>query len=128
MSTKGYDAEDASGKRYEIKAQRLTAHNDSRMLSAIRDCEAAHFDYLAGVLFNEDFSLAKACIIPFNIVLAHSKYRKHTNAHIFELKDELWALPGVSARRYTHVHPPEDQRLAIAAWNSHSRHKIDPIH
>jgi hypothetical protein len=65
------------------------------MLSAIRDCEAAHFDYLAGVLFAENFCVLKACLVPHETVLALSKYRKHTNAHIFELKDELWALPGV---------------------------------
>jgi hypothetical protein len=94
-STKGYDAADAAGKRYEIKGRRLTAHNGSRMLSAIRDCHARHFDYLAGVLYQEDFSLHKACLVPFEIVLRESKYRKHTNAHIFELKDELWATSGV---------------------------------
>ena len=33
-----------------------------------------------------------------------------------------------SARRYPHIHSPEDQRCAIAAWNSRSRHKIEPIH
>lgn len=33
-----------------------------------------------------------------------------------------------SARWYPHIHELEDQRLAIAAWNSHSRHKIEPIH
>jgi hypothetical protein len=94
-SMKGYDAVDAAGKRYEIKGRRITAHNGSRMLSAIRDCESAHFDYLAGVLFNEDFSLRGACLVPFNIVLDRSTYRKHTNAHIFELKDELWHMTGV---------------------------------
>jgi hypothetical protein len=94
-STKGYDALDASGKRYEIKGRRVTANNSSRMLSAIRDCEARHFDYLAGVLFREDFSFDKACVVPFDVVHRQSTYRKHVNAHIFELKDELWNTSGV---------------------------------
>jgi hypothetical protein len=94
-STKGYDAVDLSGKRYEIKGRRLTADNPSRMLSAIRDCDAGHFDYLAGVLFREDFSFAKACLVPFDVVLRRSTYRKNVNAHIFELKDELWNTTGV---------------------------------
>jgi hypothetical protein len=94
-STKGYDAVDISGKRYEIKGRRCTADNPSRMLSAIRDCDAGHFDYLAGVLFREDFSFAKACLVPFDVVVRRSTYRKHVNAHIFELKDELWSTTGV---------------------------------
>jgi len=64
QSTKGYNAVDKENRKYEIKSRRLTQDNPSRMLSAIRECEAAHFDFLAGVLFNEDFSLHKACLIP----------------------------------------------------------------
>lgn len=94
-NTKGYDAVDASGKRYEIKARRVTRHNPSRRLSVIRDCEARHFDFLAGVLFREDFSFDKACLIPFEVVLRRSIYNEHVNGHILELKDELWEAPGV---------------------------------
>lgn len=94
-STKGYNATDRDGHRYEIKSRRITSHNPSRMLSAIRDCKARHFDYLVGILFREDFSVYKACVVPFEIVLQESKYREHTNAHILELKDEIWSARGV---------------------------------
>jgi hypothetical protein len=94
-STKGYDAIDGAGKRYEVKARRITRRNPSRMLSAIRDCEARHFDFLAGVLFREDFSFDKACLVPFEVVLQRSTYRDHVNAHLFHLKDDLWAAVGV---------------------------------
>jgi hypothetical protein len=94
-STKEHDATDPAGKHYEIKGRRITAHNPSRMLSAIRDCEAAHFDFLAGVLFKENFSLDRACLVPFSSVVAIAKYRKHVNAHIFELKDIVWKTEGV---------------------------------
>lgn len=120
-STKGYDAADADGKRYEIKGRRLTAHNGSRMLSAIRECEKRHFDFLAGVLFNEDFSLHRACLVPFEIVLTCSKYRNHTNANIFELKEDLWMTSGVvditralAAVMETLDPPPTGSRAAIA--------------
>lgn len=89
------DGTDRDGHRYEVKSRRLTAHNPSRMLSAIRDCKAQHFDYLVGILFREDFSVHKACIVPFSIVLQESKYNKHQNANILELKDEIWFAPGV---------------------------------
>jgi hypothetical protein len=54
-STKGYDAKDKRGRRYEIKSRRLTVENPSRQLSAIRDMEREHFDFLAIVLFSSDF-------------------------------------------------------------------------
>ena len=95
-STKGYDATDSDGKKHEVKSRRITAHNSSRMLSAIRDLENKHFDYLAGVLFREDFSFDKACLVPYNVVRDRAVYRKHVNAHILEPKDDLWSIPGVT--------------------------------
>jgi hypothetical protein len=32
-----------------------------------------------------------------------------------------------SKRPFSHIHSPEDQRRAIAAWNRDSMHKIEPI-
>ena len=48
-SSAGFDATDDQGVRYQIKARRLTTHNRSRQLSAIRKLESGPFDYLAGV-------------------------------------------------------------------------------
>lgn len=95
QSTKGYNTTDNEDQKYEIKSRRLTQNNPSRMLSAIRECESAHFDFLAGVLFKEDFSLYKACLIPHKIVLRKAIFRKHVNAHILELEDTLWDCEGV---------------------------------
>jgi hypothetical protein len=95
QSTKGYNATDDENRKYEIKSRRLTQQNPSRMLSAIRECKAAHFDFLAGVPFNEDFSLYRACLIPHKIVLRESTFREHVNAHILELDDTLWNCEGV---------------------------------
>lgn len=94
-STKGYDAVDTQGRKYEIKGRRNTRTNKSRMLSAIRDCESGHFQFLAGVVFREDFSFHKACLIPHEIVLRESVYRQHVNAHILDLRDSLWSCVGV---------------------------------
>jgi len=46
--------------RYQIKGRRMTRHNNSRQLSALRDLRDARFDFLAGVLFAEDYSV-NAC-------------------------------------------------------------------
>ena len=94
-STKGHDAVDDEGKRYEVKARRVTSHNRSRQLSAIRNLNQVHFAYLAGVLFREDFSVWKACLIPHDIVLNRSTYIAHTNSWKLKLQDDIWNLPGV---------------------------------
>ncbi|WP_311957757.1 hypothetical protein [Halomonas garicola] len=68
-SNAGFDALDsASGARYEVKARRLTPENGSTQLSAIRNLDSAPFDFLVGVIFNEDFSLAYAAMLPLRAV------------------------------------------------------------
>lgn len=94
-STKGYDAVSSDGVRYEIKARRPTRHNRSRQLSAIRNLPAEEFDYLAGVLFHRDYSIARGCLIPVETVGAMARYQEHTNAWILHLRDELWNLDEV---------------------------------
>lgn len=94
-STKGYDAVDKAGRKYEVKGRRVTAHNKSRQLSSLRCLDQKQFTFLAGVLFNEDFSVRRACLVPHEQVLLVSKYSPHTNGWIFHLRDSVWDLPGV---------------------------------
>ncbi|HZO52698.1 MAG TPA: hypothetical protein VFB63_08275 [Bryobacteraceae bacterium] len=94
-STAGYDGVDPSGSKIEVKCRRLTRRNPSRQLGAIRNLEDAHFDSLAGVLFNEDFSVFRAALIPFHIVKEQATFVAHTNAWKFVLRDTVWSLPGV---------------------------------
>ena len=65
-SNSGFDATGPDGSRYQIKARRITRHNSSRQLSFIRGLgeDKRPFDHLAGVLFNEDFSVLRACLVP----------------------------------------------------------------
>jgi len=94
-STTGYDGTDPSGKKIEIKARRITKENGSRQLSAIRGIGSHHFDYLAGVLFNADFSVMKGCLIPYAVVKEHGKHNVHANSHRFLLRDSVWSVSGV---------------------------------
>ena len=75
-STAGHDAKDSHGVRYEIKGRRITKENKSRQLSFIRGLDEDHFDFLVGVLFDENFFIMKACIIPKSTVLKLAKYVK----------------------------------------------------
>jgi hypothetical protein len=92
-STTGFDATDSAGLRYEIKARRTTASSKPTMLSAIRGLEKKHFDLLVAVVFNEDYTVRRAVMIPRETIEQIAKFRKHVNAHIVMLRD-MWEAEG----------------------------------
>ena len=92
-STRSLDARDNEGVRYQIKGRRLHLRNSSRQMSAIRDLSG--FDVLAAVLFNEDYTVRRAALIPAAIVRGCSTYIKHTNSHKFILRETIWDAEGV---------------------------------
>lgn len=94
-SERGYDAIGPDGMRYQIKGRRIHRRNKSRQLSAIRDIGGGHFDVLAGVLFDDDFNVMKAALVPITFVVEHSTYISHTNSNKFMLRDDVWNAPGV---------------------------------
>jgi hypothetical protein len=94
-STTGYDAVDSSGQRYEIKARRFTPRGKMTHFSAIRGLEKRHFDRLAAVVFNQDFSVKRAGLIPYEIVKERAVFRNHVNAWVLSVREELWNLEGV---------------------------------
>ena len=94
-SAAGHDATDAQGVRYQIKARRLTAANGSRQLSAIRRLNDHTFDYLAAVLFDANFKVLRAIVIPHGLVVSRARRTEHTNSWLFMLEDRVWLLPGV---------------------------------
>lgn len=93
-SATGFDATDASGRCYEIKARRITASGKVNMLSAIRGLEKRHFDFLVAVIFNEDYTVHKALQVPFETIQRIAKFRKHVDGHIVMIRD-LWQTEGV---------------------------------
>ncbi|XHC09066.1 hypothetical protein ABWH98_16115 [Labrenzia sp. ac12] len=94
-SERGFDATGADGVRYQIKGRRVHRRNPSRQLSAIRDLAGGHFDVLAGVIFDDDFRVVRAALLPRGVVEEQSTYVAHTNSHKFILRDDLWDVPGV---------------------------------
>lgn len=94
-STKGHDALDSKGQRIEIKARRITIHNPSRQLSAIRGLEGRHFAQMAGILFDAQFEVLRAALIPYRVVKSESTFVPGTNSWRFLLRDGVWQLPGV---------------------------------
>lgn len=94
-SAAGHDATDDQGVRYQVKGRRLTRHNKSRQMSAIRNLDSGPFDYLAGVLVDEDFLVVRAALVPLSVVRARATHVIHTNSARFLLRDDVWADAGV---------------------------------
>jgi hypothetical protein len=94
-SAAGHDATDGEGLRYQIKGRRLTRANASRQMSAIRKLDEGPFDFLAGLLVDENFLVLRAAIIPIEVIRAKSSHVGHTNSWRFLLRDEIWNLAGV---------------------------------
>ena len=94
-SRSGYDALDRAGARYEIKGRRTSHGNRAVQLSAIRNLDSRHFEYLVAVVYNADFSIQYAAKIPIEVVKESASYRKHVNAHILTLRPTIMDDPRV---------------------------------
>jgi hypothetical protein len=79
---------------YQVKSRRLTVTNPSRELGTVGELESGCFDYLAGVLFNPDFTVYRACLIPFDVV-TRLAVRRPKKTIVF-LKDSVWLESGVT--------------------------------
>ena len=95
-SERGFDATGPDGTRFQIKGRRVHRRNPSRQLSATRDLAGGHFDVLAGVIFDDDFCVVRAALIPRSVVEARSTYVAHTNSHKFILREDVWSAFGVN--------------------------------
>ncbi|VFM98204.1 MAG: hypothetical protein BECKG1743D_GA0114223_102376 [Candidatus Kentron sp. G] len=94
-SAAGCDGTDSNGMRYRIKGRRVTPENNSRQLSAIRNLKKKNFDYLAAVVFDKDYAILDAVIIPHELVEEYASYRKHVNAHILHLRGAILEDPRI---------------------------------
>ncbi|MCY4142119.1 MAG: hypothetical protein OXG08_00325 [Gammaproteobacteria bacterium] len=92
-SEKAFDAKDCEGKRYQIKGRRMHQRTPSRQLSAIRDLGG--FDTLAAVLFDHEYRVLRAALIPNEVVRNRCRYAKHDNKWNFILTDDVWDEKGV---------------------------------
>ena len=89
----GYDGIDSSGLKVQIKGRRITPENKSRQLSAIRKYNDRDFDELAAIIFDENFNVIDAVLIPHEVVGEYASYREHVNAHILILNGSILKDP-----------------------------------
>ena len=94
-SSKGHDAVDSKGDRYQIKGRRITPENSSTQLSAIRDLTERPFDHLIGVVFRADFSVDYAGIVPGVVVKQLAAFVPRTNSHRFLMRRSVLDVASV---------------------------------
>lgn len=99
-SKSGYDGIDSSGTKIQIKGRRITPKNKSRQLSAIRKYGEKDFDALVAVIFDENFDIIDAVLVPHEIVGKYASYREHVNAHILFIKEPLLSDPAVKCIKH----------------------------
>ncbi len=95
-SASGFDATDIAGVRFQIKARRLRNNTPGeRQLSVIRSLPDTKFDVLAAVLFDRNFKVCRAALIPHAIVMKRAAFIEHVNGWRIILDDNVWNEPGV---------------------------------
>ena len=101
QSTAGYDALGADGTRYQIKGRRLTAHNSSTQLGAIRNLAQRPFDVLAAVVYSQDLAVLYGALIPVEVVAELGRYSPHSNSHVVMFRRNV--LEDVRVTDITHA-------------------------
>lgn len=85
-SAEGADAIDRKGNKYQVKARHLISSSSSRQLGVIRNLEKKQFDSLIVVMFDRDFNVDKAYIIPHAIIARYARFSRHQNGHILIMR------------------------------------------
>lgn len=88
-SKSGYDAIASSGEKYQIKGRRINPKTKSCQLSAIRKYDVHDFDILAVVIFDLNYSIIHAILIPHAVIGEYATYKSHVNAHILHINDNI---------------------------------------
>lgn len=88
---KSYDLITTDGQRIQVKARilRNPTKVGERQLSPFRSFE---FDHALVVLFDREYQVIRATLLPASVILEHSRESKHVNGRICIARDTLLDL------------------------------------
>jgi hypothetical protein len=81
--------------KIQIKSRRVWQRSKSRQAGDIRNLDMRLFDYLAGVVFNEDYEIEMAILIPHALVQSNALSITHSNSSRIYLRDAWLETNGV---------------------------------
>lgn len=88
-SKAGYDATASNGIKYQIKGRRINPKTKSCQLSAIRKYDLHDFNILAVVIFDVDYTIRHAILIPHEVVGEYAIHKSHVNAHVLHITEKI---------------------------------------
>lgn len=92
-SQSAFDAVDSAGVTYQVKSRRVSVLNPSRQLGDMPPDAGIRFDVLAGVIFDEEFTVHCAVLIPKDALLPLRS--GNPSRPRFHLRDGVLAAQGV---------------------------------
>lgn len=122
-SEKSWDVLTSSNERLQVKCRVVSDPRDrgQRQLSVFRSFE---FDRAAIVLFDNDYAIFKAALIPKGVVESKSAYRQHVNGWICFATDALFEDPEAEdisdlLRKVARREPVTSALVDDSWWESH---------
>jgi hypothetical protein len=91
-SNRGFDAVDAAGQRIEIKARRRSHPRHVPQVGDLPGLLDRRFDVLAALIFEPDSSVARAILIPHEVVIGHASRTSRPEIWTLYLRATLWDL------------------------------------
>jgi hypothetical protein len=73
----------------------VLSETSSIRLSCIRNLPKKEFEYLIAVIFDENYDVREALLIPHAAIASHASYSKHVNVHYLYIRDSLRKDPQV---------------------------------
>jgi hypothetical protein len=119
QSFKGIDAVQLE-RTYQIKSRRLTIENLVPQSGIMRDTDKKAFDFLSAAVFNEDFSLLRAAILPFDVYMKRRQYSKASKGWFVMVGADILHEPDVQdvTGKLTEVAARVDEILAAECAGS----------
>ncbi len=90
-SSKGYDAIDRRGLKYQIKGRRAAPRTKAPLLGTIRNYAAGDFDFLVAVVFEQDWQVRCAAKVAHRDLEQFLDYREHVNGHNMRLAPSIFS-------------------------------------
>jgi len=84
-SEKSFDAIDASGVRYQIKARQDSGRGGAYQLGIMRNMGEDGWDRLAAVVFDAEFTVSRAVVLPRALVVERAVFSDHQRGHLLRV-------------------------------------------